>query len=164
MQVQKNKVVSLSYTLKLDSGEVVDQADEKDPFLFIHGIGQTLEHFDKNLEGLSVGAGFEFSLEADDAYGNFEEEKIVPIPKNVFAEVPSDQLYEGAEFPMNDNFGNRLFGVVQAVAEDSIVMDFNHPLSGEKLFFSGKILEIRDASAEELDHGHVHGPGGHHHH
>lgn len=164
MQVEKNKVVALSYTLKLDTGEVVDQADEKEPFLFIHGIGQTLEQFDANLNGLASGDKFEFSLEAEDAYGEFEEDKIVPIPKNVFGEVSSDQIYVGAEFPMQDNFGNSLFGVVQTIAEDAIIMDFNHPLAGQKLFFRGNILEIRDASAEELDHGHVHGPGGHHHH
>ena len=163
MQIAKNKVVLLSYELKIDSGEIVDEAQSNDPFVFIHGIGQTLEAFDAKLNGLKVGDTFKFELESEDAYGPVVEENVVTIPLDAFGDMPKEELVEGAELPMNDNEGNRFYGTVLEVNPEDVLMDFNHPLAGETLFFSGKVEGIRDATAEELDHGHVHGPGGHHH-
>ena len=82
---------------------------------------------------------------------------------DAFGDMPKEELVEGAELPMNDNEGNRFYGTVLEVNPEDVLMDFNHPLAGETLFFSGKVEGIREATAEELDHGHVHGPGGHHH-
>ena len=164
MEIGKNKVVLLSYELKVSTGEVVDEASTTDPFAFIHGIGQTLEAFDKNLLGLKIGDTFKFELEAEDAYGLVVEENIVTIPQDAFKGMPDHELVEGAELPMQDNQGNRFYGTVLEINNGQVLMDFNHPLAGEKLFFSGKVVGVREASADEISHGHVHGPGGHHHH
>ncbi len=164
MQIDKNKVVLLSYELKVSSGDIVDEASTQDPFAFIHGIGQTLEAFDDKLSGLNPGDNFSFELEAEDAYGPVVEENIVTVPKAAFQGMPEEELVEDAELPMQDNQGNRFYGTVLEINADTVLMDFNHPLAGEKLFFSGKVLEVRDATKEEIAHGHVHGPGGHHHH
>lgn len=165
MQIEKNKVVSLTYTLTLDNGEVVDTATEDSPFVFIHGIGQTLPHFDMNLNELQSGDSFSFSLEAENAYGISNDEFIVKIPKSVFSgpNVPADILQVGNTVPMQDQEGRPMQGTILSIGENEVEMDFNHPLADEKLHFTGNIISVREATSEELDHGHVHGPGGHHH-
>lgn len=165
MQISPNKVVSLTYTLTLDDGEIADQTTVETPFMFIHGIGQTLPSFDKNLEGLKAGDSFSFSLTAEDAYGNHEEERIVKLEKNIFSgpDVPADLLTLGNVVPMQDQHGNPMDGLILEINDNDVVLDFNHPLAGQALHFKGDIVNIREASAEELDHGHVHGEGGHHH-
>jgi FKBP-type peptidyl-prolyl cis-trans isomerase SlyD len=164
MNIQKNRVVSLSYTLTLANGEVADSTTEQDPFVFIHGIGQTLEAFDRNLEGLKAGESFEFLLSAEEGYGVSDSEAVVSIPANVFQgpDVPEGILQVGNIIPMQDQMGNPLHGRVVSFNDEVVTMDFNHPLADQSLNFSGTIVEVRDASAEELDHGHVHGPDGHH--
>lgn len=165
MQISPNKVVSLSYTLKLSSGEVADQTSEELPFTFIHGVGQTLASFDQNLEGLKAGDSFNFSLTSEEAYGNKEVGNIVELPKKIFSgpDVPPDLLTIGNLIPMQDQDGNPMDGRLMEVLDETVKMDFNHPLAGEALHFEGNIIEVREATADELDHGHVHGPGGHHH-
>jgi FKBP-type peptidyl-prolyl cis-trans isomerase SlyD len=163
--IAQNKVVSLSYTLTLNNGEIADEADVQDPLVFIHGIGQTLPAFDEQLEGLSVGDTFSFTLSAEDGYGESSDNYIVDLPKNIFAgpDVPADILEIGAMLPMQDQDGNPMDGKVLEIGEDTVKMDFNHPLAGESLSFTGSIIAVREATAEELDHGHVHGEGGVHH-
>ena len=164
-KISPEKVVSVSYTLTLDNGSIADEADSSQPFLFIHGIGQTLPAFDEHLSGLSAGDVFNFKLSADDAYGAPNAAWIIDIPKNIFdgPDVPADILQIGAILPMQDQSGNPMDGKIIEIGTDAMKMDFNHPLAGEALSFSGSILEVRDATAEELEHGHVHGPGGHQH-
>lgn len=165
MQVAKNRVVTLTYTLTIENGEVVDTATEDSPFVFIHGIGQTLPHFDNNLTDLRAGDAFEFLITADNAYGLSNDEYIVQIPRSVFSgpEVPADILQVGNMVPMQDQNGNPMNGVILSIGDEAVEIDFNHPLADKDLNFSGVIVEVRDATPEELDHGHVHGPGGHHH-
>lgn len=160
--IAPNKVVSLSYTLMLNSGELADEATADQPLVFIHGIGQTLPAFDDQLDGLSVGDTFSFTLSAEDGYGESSPNYVVEIPKNIFEgpDVPDDILEIGATLPMQDQDGNPMDGVVLEIGEDTVTMDFNHPLAGEALGFSGTVLDIREATQEELDHGHVHGEGG----
>lgn len=163
--VTKNKVVTLTYVLKLDDGEIVDSTNEQSPFAFIHGIGQTLEKFDANLVGKKPGDTFAFSLTAEEGYGIHREDYILELPIQNFMHEGKlvDEVKEGATLPMQDEQGNPLYGTVIGVTANSVSMDFNHPLAGETLHFSGKILQIRDAEPAELAHGHVHGPHGHHH-
>lgn len=163
MQISNNKVVSLQYELRIASGEVIDAADSKHPFAFIHGLGHTLPSFDLSLEGLNEGDEFAFTLSADEAYGQSNETDIVSIPKEIFGDIDDAELKIGAELPMNDGQGHQFYGTVKEIQSQFVIMDFNHPLVGQDLNFTGKVLNIRDASAEELDHGHVHGEGGHHH-
>ncbi len=165
MNIEKNRVVSLTYTLTLSNGDIADATTEQDPFTFIHGIGQTLEAFDRNLEGLKVGDAFSFTLTAEEGYGVSDPGAVVQVPASVFqgADVPEGILKVGNIIPMQDQMGNPLQGKIVDFNSELVTMDFNHPLADQVLQFSGAIVSVRDASAEELDHGHVHGPGGHHH-
>lgn len=163
MKISPKSVVTLSYRLENDKKELVDEASREQPFAFIHGIGQTLPEFDKNLEGLASGESFAFSLTAEEAYGTYNDELKVDIPRANFEGAPEGSLVVGKTLPMDDGQGNPLLGLVTEVTDLSVRMDFNHPLAGENLHFSGEIIDIREATESELDHGHVHGPGGHHH-
>ena len=165
LSVAPNHVVSIAYTLSLANGEVADFADADEPLVFIHGIGQTLEAFDAQLNGLNVGDGFSFSLTAEEGYGVHDAGWIIELPRSVFGgdDVPADLLQLGAMLPMQDQDGNPMDGEVIEIGDETVKMDFNHPLAGEALNFTGSVLAVREATAEELDHGHVHGEGGHHH-
>ncbi|MEZ4804424.1 MAG: peptidylprolyl isomerase [Bacteroidia bacterium] len=165
MHIEKNRVVSLTYTLTLKNGEVVDTATEEAPFTFIHGIGQTLAHFDKNLDNLVAGDSFEFDITAENAYGVANKEFIVKIPRDVFSgeNVPADILQKGRMVPMQDQSGNPMNGIILDFDDTTVEIDFNHPLADKDLNFKGNILSVREASEEEVSHGHVHGEGGHQH-
>ncbi|MBL7837157.1 MAG: peptidylprolyl isomerase [Bacteroidetes bacterium] len=165
MQIGNNRVVSLSYTLTINSGEVVDTATAEQPFTFIHGIGMTLPLFESNLQDLKVGDSFEFSIDAENGYGISNEDFKVTIPRSVFSgpEVPADILQVGRMVPMQDHEGNPMNGIILGFDDETVKIDFNHPLADQDLHFKGAIIEVREATQEELDHGHVHGPGGHHH-
>lgn len=168
MTISQNKVVSLTYELKLDNhdGEVVDMADAAAPLVFIYGTGSMLPKFESNLENLQVNDTFEFTLDPTDAYGETVDEAIVDLPLEIFkieGELNDEMLQVGNFVPMQDNEGNPLDGKIVNITDENVTMDFNHPLAGKTLHFTGQIIEMRDASAEELSHGHVHGPEGHGH-
>jgi FKBP-type peptidyl-prolyl cis-trans isomerase SlyD len=164
MTITANKVVALSYELKLDSaeGEFVERTEAGSPLVFLYGADQMLPEFEKNLDGLTVGDTFAFGITADKAYGERDDEAVVTLPKSIFAEVP-EMMKVGQIIPMKNDEGHMLQGMVKEVHETEMIMDFNHPMAGKKLYFTGEIQELRDASAEEIDHGHVHGEGGHQH-
>ena len=168
MGIKKNKVVALTYVLKYDdaSGETIEVADNRDPLSFLFGNGGMLPKFEKNLSSLKAGDHFEFTLSKDDAYGDFTEEAIVELSKDIFrleGKIDDDMLKPGSFIPMQDQEGHPLQGKVLSVDENNVKMDFNHPMAGKNLHFKGEIIDIRDASDEELSHGHVHGHGGHQH-
>lgn len=168
MKISNQSVVSLSYILKQDDGNgaVIEIAKESEPLVFIYGIGQMIPKFEENLNALQTGDLFEFTLASGDAYGEYEADAIIDLDKEIFSidgVVDEEMLTIGNLIPMRDNHGNMLQGKVVNVAQDIVKMDFNHPMAGKNLHFSGKILDVRTASQEELDHGHVHGDGGHHH-
>ncbi|MDP4207896.1 MAG: peptidylprolyl isomerase [Bacteroidota bacterium] len=162
MVIEKNKVVSLVYELQVD-GEVIESLNEDRPLTFIYGTGALLPKFEANISGLKVGDAFSFELKSEDAYGLATEDAVVEIPKSVFeidGEFDNEMVKEGNAIPMMDGEGNRLNGVVVAVNAETITMDFNHPLAGDDLSFKGSVVEVREASAEELEHGHIHAAGG----
>jgi FKBP-type peptidyl-prolyl cis-trans isomerase SlyD len=164
MIVSKNKVVSLTYELRLDNpvGEVVESLTEDSPLTFLYGSGGLLPKFEENIDGLEVGEDFKFNLAAEDAYGHVNENAIVKVPITAFeieGKIDHNMLKIGNKIPMQDASGNKLTGIVQEVSTEQVTMDFNHPLAGNELFFSGKITEIREATDEELTHGHAHNPG-----
>lgn len=168
MTVSQNKVVSLTYELKIDnaSGEVVDVADASQPLVFLFGAGNLLPKFEDNIANLKANDTFEFTLQAADAYGELSQEAIISLPIDIFlvdGKIDPDMLRIGNVIPMQDNEGHPLEGVVKAVEENAVIMDFNHPMAGKTLHFTGSILDLRDATQEEISHGHVHGPHGHHH-
>jgi len=161
MIIEKNKVVSLIYELRVDGnhGEVVESLNDDRPLTFIYGTGALLPKFEDQIGGLKTGDTFNFLLNCEDAYGLATEEAVVEIPKNVFeveGEFDKELVNVGNAIPMMDGEGNRLNGVVVSVNPETVTMDFNHPLAGDNLYFSGKVVEIRDATDEEIQHGHIH--------
>lgn len=168
MQISKDKVVSLSYTLKEDhaGGNTIEVTKDSEPLVFIYGIGSMIPKFEENLNALKSGDTFEFMLKSEDAYGAFEEDAIIHLDKNIFkmdGVINEELLAIGNIIPMKDNQGHILQGKVMSVTDTAVQMDFNHPMAGKNLHFTGKILDVREATADELSHGHVHGEGGHHH-
>ncbi len=166
MIIAKDKVVSISYELKVN-GELVDTAAAENPLEFLYGHGQLLQLFEDNLSGLTKGDSFEFMIAPKDGYGEVNDMAIVELPKDIFmvdGELQEDLLIIGNRLPMRDSEGNALDGTVVEVNETAVVMDFNHPLAGQDLFFTGNVVGVREASSEELTHGHVHGQGHSHSH
>ncbi len=168
MKIGKHKVVSLTYELKLDNkqGELVQKVEKDRPFVYLFGVGGLLPLFEKNLEGKVQGDKFEFGLTSDEGYGPVSDEAIVTLEKTIFevdGKFDEEMVQVGNYIPMQNDQGQPLNGKVVEIMEDGIVMDFNHPLAGQDLYFSGDVLEVRDASAEEIEHGHAHGPNGHQH-
>jgi FKBP-type peptidyl-prolyl cis-trans isomerase SlyD len=160
MIVENNKVVSLSYELKVN-GETVEAVGADSPLMFLFGAGSLLPKFEENLNGLKLNDGFDFELVSTDAYGPVIEDAIVDVPLQAFAvegEIDRKILKEGNHIPMLDQSGNQLNGIVVKIDDEFVTMDFNHPLAGNDLHFSGKVVEIREASADELKHRHVHSP------
>ncbi|MCD8740036.1 peptidylprolyl isomerase [Mucilaginibacter roseus] len=165
MKIEPKHVVSLTYDLYVDNNgteEKVESATEEQPLTFLYGAGQMLPKFEENLSTHSTGDNYEFRLTAEDAYGEYDEEAVANLPKEMFegAEIPEI----GSIIPLQDNNGNRFRGQVVSVAEDAVIVDLNHPMAGQELHFKGTILNVRPATEEELAHGHAHGPDGHHHH
>ena len=168
MTVGENKVVSMTYTLHEESpkGQMIQKVTEDRPFVYLFGVGGLLPSFKANLEGLNAGDGFSFTLTKEEAYGVPMDENILKLDKQIFeidGVFDSEAIKEGEVVPMEDENGYPLSGKILKIAEDSVLVDFNHPLAGMNLYFEGKILDVRDATREELAHGHVHGEHGHHH-
>jgi FKBP-type peptidyl-prolyl cis-trans isomerase SlyD len=161
MVVSQNKVVSLSYELRVNSknGDIIESVDRNSPLTFLFGTGSLLPKFEDYLAGLKVGDSFDFNLQSVDAYGEFDENSIIKVPLQAFqidGKVDYELVKIGNKIPMQDSDGHRLTGVVKSVDTDSVTMDFNHPLAGNHLFFKGEITDVRQATDEELTHGHAH--------
>lgn len=168
MIIEKNTVVSVNYLLSLkETGEKVEETSKENPFVFIFGTGGLLEDFESNLQGKKIGDTFDFFVEHKRGYGVRDEQHLVMIPIEAFlgedGTFDKENVKVGVTLPMVDNEGNRLYGTVLEISAEHVKMDFNHPLAGKDLHFKGEVLEVRDATEEELAHGHVHGEHGHHH-
>jgi FKBP-type peptidyl-prolyl cis-trans isomerase SlyD len=168
MQITKNTIVSLSYVLKRDDakGEIIEETRAGDPLVFLYGNGQMLPKFEEHLSTLKAGDAFEFTLSSDDAYGELDQDAVIDLDKSIFlveGKTDDDMLAIGNVIPMRDEQGHMLQGTVVSVSKDSVRMDFNHPMAGNVLHFTGKVIEVRTATDEEVSHGHAHGAGGHHH-
>ncbi|MDD6210400.1 MAG: peptidylprolyl isomerase [Bacteroidales bacterium] len=156
MKIEANKFVAVSYDLNVGDDkerELMEKATKENPLTFIGGMGMMLDAFERNLNGLSKGDKFEFTLTPEEAYGEYNDEHLIDLPKNLFeveGKFDTDIVYEGNIVPMLDTNGNRLNGMVVSIGDDSVKMDFNHPLAGETLYFSGEVLEVREATAEEI--------------
>ncbi|MCB9235194.1 MAG: peptidylprolyl isomerase [Bacteroidia bacterium] len=169
MVVINNKVVSLHYKLQDDNenGEVMDQSRPEHPLVFLVGAGGLLPHFEQNLIGLKVGDKFAFRLSAENGYGTSNPENVVDLDIAIFQDPAGNlapQVQVGNRLTLQTQSGHPMQGMVKSINDDTVTMDFNHPMADKNLYFTGSITHIREASPEELSHGHVHGPGGHHHH
>jgi len=170
MQITDDKVVTVSYTLTAnkDNGpeELIEQTSDEHPFAFLFGFGGVLPDFEANLSQKKKGDKFDFRIMAENGYGQFEKDYVVKVDKAAFlidGKFDDSRVKVGNDVEMNDAEGNRLIGRVLQITESFVEMDFNHPLAGFDLHFIGEVLDVRNATNEELEHGHVHGPGGHHH-
>ena len=158
MNISKNKVVSLSYELRIDGkdGEIIETVGADNPLTFIFGINSLVPGFERNISNLKTGDNFAFLLACEEAYGPAHEEQVVEIPKTAFVvdgEIDEEMFFDGNAIPMTDSYGNHLNGVIVEVKDSSIVMDFNHPLAGDDLYFSGAVVDVREATPEELQNG-----------
>ncbi len=168
MTIDTNSVVTLNYKLSNHkTGEKIEETTSENPMVFLYGVGSLIPEFEENLHGKQTGDAFDFSIAASNAYGEQSDDNVVMIPLSVFHDesgnINEQDIYVGALVPMSDNEGNQMRGQVREINSEFVKMDFNHPLSGQDLHFTGEILDVRQATEDELAHGHVHGPGGHHH-
>jgi FKBP-type peptidyl-prolyl cis-trans isomerase SlyD len=164
IEITKNRMVTLTYDLRLDdqNGDMIEQANAERPLRFIYGAGQMLPKFEAQLAGLKQGQPFEISLTKYDAYGEVNDDAIVELPRQVFmvdGNFDDEMVKIGNTVPMMTGDGQRMNGIVLEVSEQAVKMDFNHPLAGEDLHFQGEILEVRDASDEEIAALFSHGCG-----
>ncbi len=157
MQISKHKVAAIHYTLTNNEGKVLDSSEGREPLHYIQGIGNLIPGMEEGLEGKKMGDRFNLKVSPEKGYGVKDEKMIQRIPRSAFG---GGEIKKGMQFQTNQ-------GQVVTVTEvglSEITVDANHPLAGVELNFTVEVLTIRDATADELAHGHVHGPGGHHHH
>lgn len=157
MQITKNKVAAIHYTLRDNEGTVIDSSEGKDPLYYLHGAGNLILGMEEGLEGKTKGDKLNLKIAPEKGYGQKDDELIQKVPRSAFGD---QEVKTGMRFSTNQG------GVVTVthVGLDGVTVDANHPLAGVELNFAVEVMEVRNATAEEVNHGHVHGPGGHHHH
>jgi FKBP-type peptidyl-prolyl cis-trans isomerase SlyD len=160
MEIQDGVIVGMHYTLKDDKGEVLDTSDGQDPMVFLYGFGNIISGLEKAIEGKSVGDKLDVSIEPEDGYGIRDEGLQQEVDRGDFEGIADIEV--GMRFQAETEDGNVPIRVV-ALEGDTVTVDGNHELAGERLHFSVSIESIREAEQEEITHGHVHGDGGHHH-
>lgn len=162
MSIKPNTVVSLTYELHTTNDEgqqvFVEKADEQNALVFLYGTGMMLPKFEEHLDGLNVGDEYKFELTAADGYGEKDPGAFADLPKDMFKEVDLPNV--GDVIPLQDNEGNHFRAGVLSVNDTTVSVDLNHPMAGKNLIFGGKILSVREATEDELSHGHAHGADG----
>lgn len=161
--VESGKVVFLQYTLTNNAGEVLDKSAAGDPLFYLHGHGNIVPGLENALTGQAVGAELSVSVSPEEGYGPRDDKGVQEVPRAAFGDIA---VQEGMQLFAQDDHGHPMPFWVQKVGAEVITVDFNHPLAGETLNFAVKVEKLRDATADELAHGHPHGPTGHegHHH
>ncbi|NII83596.1 FKBP-type peptidyl-prolyl cis-trans isomerase [Pedobacter riviphilus] len=165
MNISPNSVVALTYELHTTNEEgqqvFVEKADEQNPLVFLYGVGMMLPKFEEHLTGLKTGDEYAFELSAADGYGDIDPGAFADLPKTMFTEAGGELPNVGDVIPLQDNNGNQFRAGVTAVHDETISVDLNHPMAGKNLVFNGVILNVREATQDELAHGHAHGADGH---
>jgi len=156
MQIAKDKVVSIHYTLKNDAGSVIDSSEAAEPLVYLHGAQNIIPGLEQALEGKMTDDALEVSIEAVDAYGEYNKTLTQVVPSSMFEGV--DKLEAGMEFQADTEQGMQVIRIA-SVDGDDITIDGNHPLAGERLHFDVTVDAVREASADELEHGHIHTEG-----
>lgn len=167
MSETQHKVISVDYKLTKDNdkGDLIETSEGKEPLVFLSGVGHMIPAFEENVAPLKTGDSFSFGIKAADAYGVRNEEAIVNLAADMFKKDGKlmEEVKIGATLPLQDQEGRVHPAKVMAMTDESITMDVNHPLADQDLHFTGKVVDTRDATEDEVSHGHVHGPGGHNH-
>ena len=157
--VQNNVVVSMEYTLQVD-GEEIDSSKGQEPLQFLVGHGNIISGLEREMMGMKVGDSKDVVIQPADGYGVFDEQAFMDVPRGEF---PKDMpLQEGLELSVRDDSGQSRYARIDTIEDDNVTLNFNHPLAGDELHFNVKVVRLREPTAEELSHGHVH-DGGHHH-
>jgi FKBP-type peptidyl-prolyl cis-trans isomerase SlyD len=158
--VQKNVVVSMEYILHVENEEI-DSSKGQDPLQFLVGHGNIISGLEREMIGMKVGESKDVIIQPADAYGEFDEEAFMEVPRDAF---PQDiPVEEGAELTVRDDSGQSRYARIEAINGDNVTLNFNHPLAGDELHFNVKVVGLREPTDEELEHGHVHEADGHHH-
>ena len=167
MSEVKSKVITLDYKLFRDNleGEMIETTEGKEPLVFMTGVMHMIPEFEAQVFDLNAGGTFSFGINAENAYGSRTEEAIIELPQDMF--MKEDKLAEEVVvdniLPLQDQNGQMVPAKVVSINEETITVDVNHPLGDQNLHFTGTVKEVREATSEELERGHVHGPGGHDH-
>lgn len=165
-QKKVNKMMSIAYKLYVDGDnglEMMEEATAEKPFQFITGFGVALDAFEQQVENLEQGAAFDFDIPKEQAYGEYDEEHVLDLERDIFCingHFDHEHIYEDAIIPLQNEEGQRFYGRVVTVGEDKVKVDLNHPLAGETLHFKGTILENREATTKEIEHMVAHMSGG----
>jgi FKBP-type peptidyl-prolyl cis-trans isomerase SlyD len=159
MEIADQKVVSIDYTLTDSSGKVIDSSNGREPLAYLHGAGNIIPGLEKALTGKSTGDAVTANIPPGEAYGEKDPQLVQAVPRDRF---PAQNITVGMQFQAQGGGQSRVVTVVNLDPEN-VTIDANHPLAGETLNFDVKVVDVRDATAEELSHGHVHGAGGHQH-
>ena len=160
MQAANQTVVSIDYTLKDDEGDVLDSSEAGAPLVYLHGADNIIPGLEAALTGKSAGEALTVVVSAEDGYGEYDESLVAEVERDRFP--GADEIELGDQFQANTPEGPRMVTVI-GIDDEAITIDANHPLAGETLHFDVTIVEVRAATKEEIEHGHVHGEGGHHH-
>ena len=160
MEITKNAVASFEYELTNDEGEVLDTSKGREPMAYLHGAGNIIPGLEAELEGKTTGDSFKVRIEPENAYGVRNDEMVQKVPRASFP--PDADIAPGMQFQAQGPQGIQIVAVV-GVDDQEVTIDANHPLAGMALSFDVKVTDVRTATEEELQHGHVHGPGGHQH-
>lgn len=160
MQIAADKVVSIDYTLRNDAGDVLDQSAPDSPLNYLHGHGNLIPGLESALAGKSQGDQVDAVIPPAEAYGEFDAGLVQVVPREMFQGI--DAIEPGMQFQAQSGQGTQII-TVKEVDGENVTVDANHQLAGETLHFDVTVKDVRDASEEELSHGHVHGPGGHEH-
>jgi FKBP-type peptidyl-prolyl cis-trans isomerase SlyD len=161
MNIANNCVVAFHYTLTDDAGTEIDSSKGQEPLAYLHGQGGIIPGLERELTGKTIGDEMKVTVQPADGYGELNPELIQPVPREAFQGV--DQIDVGMQFQAQGQGGQMQMVVVKEVTDETVTVDANHPLAGQVLHFDVSIAEVREASEEELEHGHVHGAGGHQH-
>jgi FKBP-type peptidyl-prolyl cis-trans isomerase SlyD len=159
MKITANKAVSAEYELYVDGEtegelELMEKATSEQPLSFVYGLGMMLPKFEENLFGLEVGDKFDFVINTEDGYGEYDDESVLDLDRAIFeidGKLDEEMIYEGNVVPLMDNEGNRINAQVVTITDTHVKVDLNHPLAGETLHFKGSVLEVREASEKELE-------------
>lgn len=160
MTISKDSAVQIHYTLTNDAGDIIDSSEGRDPLNYLHGHRNIISGLESALEGKQTGDKFDVVIAPEDAYGVRDESLTQTVTRSQFND-PSE-IREGASFQVQAE-GQVHIATITAIDGDDITLDLNHPLADETLHFAVEVMSIREASAEEIEHGHIHGAGGHAH-
>lgn len=161
MKIAKGCVVDLDYSLHFGDGEIVDHSEPGEPLTYLHGEGEIVPGLESALDGLGTGEERRVVVAPAQGYGEHDPSGVQKVPRGAFP--PDFQPKVGMELTAQDQSGDEVPFVIRGVAGDEITIDLNHPLAGKTLHFSVKVVDVREATAEELEHGHAHGAHGHEH-